>query len=82
MKLVLVVLLLALVSGCTKIPYQTWSTVTYTNSPDERERKQYYEWCIGQSVYSNKVVAEGLRVACVAAVLGNPTTYSEEHKDG
>ena len=80
MKLVLVVLVLVLVSGCNRIPAQTWSQITVLNAPDERERKQYYEWCIGQSVYSKKVVADGLRVACVAAVLGNPTTHYEETK--
>tara|TARA_R110001606_G_scaffold336026_1_gene483982 strand:+ start:538 stop:744 length:207 start_codon:yes stop_codon:yes gene_type:complete len=30
----------------------------------------------------NSVVAEGLRVACVAAVLGNPTTHYEEADNG
>jgi hypothetical protein len=70
MKIILVFLALALVTGCnTTNPAYTY--VTNQNEPDSYERKDYFELCIGQSIHSSNPVPDDLRIACVAAVLGN-----------
>jgi hypothetical protein len=71
MKIVIAILALILVSGCRTQPARTWTDVEYKNQPDEYERKDYFEICIGQSVHSQIPVPTQLRVDCIKAILGN-----------
>jgi hypothetical protein len=69
MKLVVAILVLIVLGGCRE-PSRTWTNINHTNNPDSREREVYYERCVGQSVHSDTIIPESLRVACVTAVLG------------
>ena len=66
MKFVASILALFMLSGC--VPER--NTVISDNSPDVREREDYYERCIGQSIHSRDPIPFENRLACVEAVLG------------
>ena len=66
LKFAIPVMVFALLSGC--VPQR--QIVQEDNSPDVRERENYYERCIGQSTHSRDPVPDELRIACVRAVMG------------